>query len=48
VVSATLTLSEDGGLEAVPAEDTGQKLTAAQQIFRDAWLSSREGTPKPR
>jgi predicted metalloprotease with PDZ domain len=37
-VSASMRLAEDTRLHAVPAEDLGQTLTAAQRAFRDAWL----------
>jgi predicted metalloprotease with PDZ domain len=39
-VSATLRLVEDPRMELVTAEAAGQRLTTAQQRFRDAWLSS--------
>jgi predicted metalloprotease with PDZ domain len=39
-VTATLKLVEDPRLEIVRAEDVGRPLTAVQQRFRDAWLSS--------
>ena len=39
-VSATIRLIEDPAVEIVPAEQAGQSLSAAQQRFRDLWLSS--------
>lgn len=39
--TTTLTLAENPTLEIVAAESAGGPLTAAQQEFRDAWLSSR-------
>ena len=40
-VTSALRLLADPRQEVVPAEAAGQTLTAAQQRFRDAWLSSR-------
>lgn len=39
---ASITLTEDPGLEVVPAEKTGLKLTKAQENFRNQWLNSRK------
>lgn len=41
-VNATLTLDEDPRIEIVPFEKIGGILTADQQRFRSAWLSSRQ------
>jgi len=41
-VSATLVLAEDPRVEIVPLEKIGGLLTADQQQFRTAWLSSRQ------
>jgi predicted metalloprotease with PDZ domain len=38
---ATIALTEDPAMEAVPIESTGAALTAEQKAFRDAWLGSR-------
>ena len=40
-INAMLRLVQDPRVEIVPAEDSGRALTAAQQRFRQAWLSSR-------
>lgn len=40
-VSLMLTLAEDPALEAVPVENAGGTLTAAQKAFRDSWLGSK-------
>jgi predicted metalloprotease with PDZ domain len=40
-VTSKLTLAEDPALEVVTLESTGARLTAEQQKFRAAWLSSR-------
>ena len=39
--TATITLREDPGLEAVPIEDTGGTPTAEQKAFRESWLGSQ-------
>jgi predicted metalloprotease with PDZ domain len=40
MVAASIRLAEDTRLRAVPAEDLGVALTAAQRAFRDAWLGA--------
>jgi len=42
-MTATIRVVADPRLEVVPAEQTGQALTAAQRNFRDAWLRSHAG-----
>ena len=41
VVTATITLGEDPGLQAATIETTGGTLTAEQKAFRNAWVGSK-------
>ena len=41
-VESTVTLVQDPGLELVAVESTGGALTAAQRVFRAAWLGSKQ------
>ena len=41
-VESTVTLVQDPGLELVAVESSGGTLTAAQRVFREAWLGSRQ------
>jgi predicted metalloprotease with PDZ domain len=38
----TIVIEEDPRLHVVPAETTGRQLTAAERVFRDAWLGSKQ------
>jgi predicted metalloprotease with PDZ domain len=42
VQPAALTIGEDPRLELVPVERTGRQLTAAERVFRNAWLGSKQ------
>lgn len=44
-VSLAMTLGEDPGLEAVPAERAGAPLTSEQKTFREHWLGSKARQP---